>query len=1109
MSEGPQAFPVSYAQQRLWLLEQLAPNTPRYSLGGAVRIDAAVDARLLSCAAAEIIRRHEALRSTFRTIDGEPFQVVHASFDLTVGVDDLRALDAARRESESVRLVDSALRRPFDLVNGPLVRLRLVRLADDSHLLVLAMHHIISDGWSVGVFLRELTTLYRAFAAGRPSPLPPLPVQYVDYAIWQREWLASGTLARQMDYWRRQLSGVGVLELPTDRPRPAEPTFRGARHRFTLPTGTASRVRALCAAEGVTPFIALLATFTVLLHRYAEQDDVVLGTPVAGRNRPELEELVGFFVNTLVLRIDLSGNPTFREVLHRGRSVALAAWDHQDAPFEKLVEELRPERDPTRNPFFQVTFQLQQFGTASGSTEALPARTVDVDTGSAAFDLSVDLWEEGVTLAGRIEYSTDLFEAATIARMARQYALLLDRLCAAPGLRLGEVSLLSEEEWAALLDWNRIGAEPAPFISVQQRFRAAAARAPDREAVRDGPVPLTYAALAGRAGGLSARLRAAGAQPGAVVAVRLPRSADLVAAMLAVLDAGAAYLPLDPAHPGERAARLMADAGARFVLTSAALAGDLPPDGAAIIVVDAAVATPDPVPRAPDDLAYLVYTSGSTGAPKGCLIPHGALSSHCDAVGRHYGFTPADRVLQFASPAFDVAAEEIFPALANGAAVCVCPARAALDLAEFDALVRREGITVLNLPPDFWQAWLNWMEETGVDAPPGVRLLVVGSAAVPAQAMARWRRLAGGEMRVCNAYGVSEATITSTLFDVPAEFRGGTSPTVPIGRPIANTSVWLLDHYRQPVPAGVPGELHLGGAGLASGYAGAPELTAESFFEHTFSDGLRLRLYRTGDRARQRVDGTVESLGRVDEQISLRGFRIEPEEVEAALEAHASVERAAVIAAGRGQSEAQLVAWVVARPGASFQEAELRSFLSARVPRYMVPAIFAPIDALPLAPGGKVDRRALRARPVEVVTAGHDGEEPATPAEALLARIWAEVLGLPRVGLHDNFFALGGDSILSIRMLSRAAQAGLRLSPTQIFQHQTVAELAAVSGADVPRPADAPIPDREPFALLPVQAWFFAQGLVHPQHYNQSLLLALGVDVDADLLDRALAAVVV
>jgi amino acid adenylation domain-containing protein/non-ribosomal peptide synthase protein (TIGR01720 family) len=1069
-----QAFPVSFAQQRLWVLDRLSPGTPQYNLANAVQFSEPIDPRVLSWAVREIVGRHESLRTTFRAVDGQPVQVVGPAADIVLAVVDLGGL------VEPSQVIHDEIRRPFDLTRGPLLRIALLRQSEREQVLVVTMHHIVSDGWSIGVFFRELTALYQAFARGEPSPLPDLPIQYVDYALWQRDWLADGRLARQMEYWRRQLAGLPLLELPADHPRPAEATFRGARRPFAVPAPVAERLRALCRQEDATLFMVLLGAFQTLLHRYSGQDDVVVGMPVAGRDRPELADLIGFFVNTLVLRLDLGGNPTFREVLRRVKTMALEAYEHQDVPFEKLVEELKPERDPSRNPFFQVTFQLLQLPSGGG---ALSTRSLDVDGGTAGFDLSFDLWEEPSGLGGRIEHSTDLFAPATVERMATHFGALLDRVSADPDLRLGEIGLATADELRMLLEWNDTAWGAAPFV--HQLFARQAAFAPEAVALVDGADCLTYHELEERARQVARRLRAAGVGPEALVALDLPRSAELVAAMLGVLAAGGAYLPLDTTWPRERTAAMLVDAKPRVVFSA--------------LAHEETVEEPE-ASLSPENLAYVIYTSGSTGRPNGCLISHGALANHCAAIISHYGLQATDRVLQFASPAFDVAAEEIFPTLASGATLCLPPAD--LSFPRFMGFLAEVGVTVANLPAGFWHAWVSYLAETGASLPGSLRLVVVGSAPVATRQMALWRGLAP-HVRVCNAYGVSEAAITTTIYDVPPDVLPRPA-SVSIGRPIANTQVYVLDAYRQPVPPGLPGELYLGGAGLARGYLDRPELTAERFVLHSFDGISAVRLYRTGDRARHLPDGTVECLGRLDEQISLRGFRIEPEEVEAALAAHPAVARAAVVAAGDG--EKQLVAHVVPRERGQISSRELRAFAGERLPRYMVPSVFVVTAELPLTPGGKLDRRALRAAGIPRQPGG-DSTAPTTPAEELLAAIWKEILGLDRVGIHDNFFELGGDSILSIRIMSRANQAGLRLNPMQIFQHQTIAELAAVAGS-------RPVPEPEwtvgdgPFHLTPIQQWFFDQDLPAPHHYNQSVLLDLPEDVDPAALERALGALI-
>jgi amino acid adenylation domain-containing protein/non-ribosomal peptide synthase protein (TIGR01720 family) len=1107
------AFPVSLAQKRLWILEQLSPGTVHYNLAGAVRLRNAVYPDVLCRAVNEIISRHESLRTTFQAVDQEPVQLIWPSCRIALPIVDLRRVPELVREAEAQKVIRQEIRQPFDLSQRPLLRLKLLRLAEQEYILILAMHHIISDGWSTGVFFRELTELYSALAQGKRSPLPDLPIQYVDYAVWQREWLGDCRLANQLAYWRSQLAGVPTLEVPTDHPRPVEASFRGARLPLTLSGASVERLKSHCQQEGATLFMGLLAAFQTLMHRYSGQDDIAVGTPVAGRNRPELEGLIGFFVNTLVLRLDLTGNPTFREILRRTKAMALDAYEHQDVPFEKLVEELKPERDPSRNPLFQVSFQLLQFPGSDGMRRdgSFPSSTpLDVDCGTASFDLSVDLWEEPSGCAGRIEYSTDLFERDTIKRLARHFSVLVDRVVVAPNLRLSEFNLLTPEETMQLRACGNITPCTGDSLEcVHRLFERHVERAPHAVALLHRSTPLSYRALNDRADRFASKLRTLGVVRDSVVALHCPRSAELVVGMLGVLKAGGAYLVLDQTHPNDRLSDILDNAQAQVIVTTRSL--NPPPSRRNVALVYLEECEGGGQAAGPpssgdsflflDSLAYIVYTSGSSGRPNGCLIPHRALASHCVAVANHYHLHEGDRVLQFASPAFDVISEEIFPTLARGATLVLSPPDGSASFPEFMDLVAKAKLTVLNLPAGFWHAWVSYLAETRAELPSSLRLVIVGSDNVLARYVAQWQQLAPSHIRLCNAYGVSEATITSTVFDVPAHYPHRSIGSIPIGRPIANTQVFVLDQYRQPVPVGVPGELYIGGLGLARGYLGQPELTAARFVYD--SAGENPRLYRTGDRVRLLRDGNLECLGRIDNQISVRGFRVEPEEVEGALLQHPAVFRAAVVATSDPHGENQLVAYVVAKPGSNVSAYELRSALAGRLPRHMVPSLFAMVPQLPLTVAGKVDRQALRSKPRPEPRLETDYALPTTPAEEALAAIWAETLGLQRVGIHDNFFGLGGDSILIIRIMSRANQAGLRLTPMQIFKHQTVAELAAAAEIEPAFESEKTVSDA-PFPLTPIQQWWADQDLPNSHHYNQALLLPINSELDVDALRQAI-----
>ena len=1013
--------PCSFAQQRLWFLDRLDPGSAAYIIVSALPLPGTIDVEALEMALQEIVRRHEVLRTTFSELDGEPVQVIAPVADVPLRRVSFQSRRRAEAEAALARLTSQESRQPFDLERGPLLRTTFVRLSRHASVLLLAMHHIVTDGWSMKMLYRELEILYAAFAAGKPSPLPPLPLQYADFAIWQRTWLTGDVLAGQLAYWRKQLAGLPRLDLPTDYPRPPLKTFSGASHGWRVPVGIVRALRELSQGEGVTMFMALLAALAALLSRYSGQTDIVVGSPIANRTRVEIEELLGFFVNTLVLRVDLSGAPSFRTLLARVRETALGAYAHQDLPFERLVEELQPQRDLGRNPLFAVMFQLQSSGNAlhyarEGEGDSImPAREVSV------FDLSLDMWENGDDLAAQFEYSTDLFDRHTIVRMSGHFVTLLEAAVSDPDAPVTTLPLLTAAERRQIVaDWNDTAAE-IPRARLHSLIEAQARRTPESLAVRAQERPLTYEGLNRRANGVAHALRARGVGRESIVAVRLDRSPELVVALLGVLKAGAAYLPIDPAAPAGRVASMLADAGSCFTI-----------DGGTMPLLAGDDVDPD-VDGSPDDLACVIYTSGSTGAAKGVEITHRSLVNHALAVGDAFDLRPGDCVLQFASIAFDVAGEEIFPALVHGAAVA--PARNdSLHAAEaLLAQVEEDGVTVLDLPTPLWQAWMAAL--TAAALPASLRLLVVGSDRAAEGTLARWRqRVAPTPVRLMHGYGVTEATITSLLSHVSDD-----QPELLIGRPIANTEAYVLDAHGQPVPVGVPGELFLGGLGLARGYRGRPDLTAQRFIGK--GEG---RLYRTGDLVRYRQDGQLEFLGRLDEQIKLHGYRIEPAEVEAALVRHTDVAEARVIRREDRPGDPRLVAYLVAANGVQPGSDLLAQFLRDQLPEAMIPAAYVWMETLPLTGNGKLDRAALPAPGPARPRLQTEFAAPQTQLERDVARVWSEVLQLESVGREDNFFDLGGRSLLLVRVHSQLRRLiGDRVSILDLFRYPTVRGLAA------------------------------------------------------------------
>ncbi|HVG07975.1 MAG TPA: amino acid adenylation domain-containing protein, partial [Thermoanaerobaculia bacterium] len=1021
---GP--LPLSHAQQRLWLIDQLEPGSPLYNMPGALRVQGPLDGAVLSLCLGEIVRRHEALRTVFAAQDGTPVQVIRPAAPFPLPLIDLSGLPESAREEQARALVAAEAVRPFDLARGPLLRGGLLRLDEGGHVLALTLHHIVSDGWSLGLLIRELQALYPALADGRPSPLPELPVQYADFAVWQRSWLRGEVLENETAWWRRQLAGLPpLLELPTDRPRPAVQSYRGAVRPVRLPAAR---------SEGATLFMVLLAGFQALLARISGQDDLAVGAPVAGRNRIEIERLIGFFVNTLVLRGDLTGAPSFRELLGRVRETALAAWLHQDVPFEKLVETLAPERNLSYSPMFQVMLVLQ-----NAPMERLEIRDLLVEPttepstaalATAKFDLTLSLEEHDGQLAGTIEYATDLFDAATIDRLILHYENLLAAALAAPELPAWELPLLSPaERHQAIAEWNDTLIPLASDALLPDLLTVRAAQAAGLPAVVQGAGRLTHGELADRSDRLAAHLRALGIGPDVLVAIFLERSVDLVVALLAVLKSGGAYLPLETALPRPRLSFLLEDSRAALVLTRTRLLPDLPGNSSRAVCLDdlpESAGEPRPAVRpAADNLAYVLYTSGSTGTPKGVAVTHRGLANYLLWAADAY---PADdgRGAPVHSPvSFDLTVTSLFLPLLAGRSVELVPEEEGVE--GLATVLAEGGFGLVKLTPAHLDVLQRLLPPERVAGAAGA--FVIGGEPLSGEQLAFWRFHAPG-LRLINEYGPTETVVGCCTYEVPASLPP--AGPVSIGRPIANTRILILDPQLSPVPIGVAGELYLGGAGVCRGYLHRPGLTAEMLMPDPFGTSGE-RLYRTGDLARRLPDGRIEFLGRTDHQVKVRGFRIEPGEIEAALAALAGV-HAAVVVARKGR----LVAYVVGDVAAD----GLRLSLRERLPDYMVPAAFVMLPALPLTPNGKVDRKAL---PVPQEQSPAEGwQPPHTPAEEVLAGIWAELLGRERVGVNDHFFDLGGHSLLATQVVSRMRSAfGIEMPLRDLFMAPRLADLAA------------------------------------------------------------------
>ncbi len=1037
--------PLSFGQERLWFLDQLEPGNPVYNRPAAVRLTGPLDVRTLERSLSKIVERHEALRTIFPSAKGRPVQLVAPPRPPDLPVVDLGGLPEGEREERARHLAKEDARRPFNLARGPLLRAGLLQVGAEEHVLLLTAHHMAFDGWSMGVLIRELAVLYEAFVAQKSSPLMELPIQYADFARWQRERLRGEVLEAQLSYWKRRLEGAPtILELPSDRPRLPVRTANGARYSLRLSRTLTEALKELSRREGVTLFMTLLAALQTLLSRYAGQDDVCVGTPVAGRNQTETEGLIGFFVNTLVLRTDLSGDPTFRELLRRVREGALGAYAHQELPFEKLVKELQPERDMSRTPLFQVMFVLKNAPPPTMEVSNLRMSALPVDGGTAKTDLALELWDEPEGLRGYFEYNTDLFDATTIARMAGHFQILLEGVVADPGQHLSALPLLTEAERHQLLvEWNDTQSDYPRDACIHELFETQAERTPDAVAVVFEDERLTYRQLNRRSNQLAHHLRKLGVGPEVLVGICVERSIEMVVGLLGILKAGGAYVPLDPSYPRERLGFMLEDARAPVLLTEGRLVDDLPGHGAQVVCLDTgweAIARESEENSVSgvtaDNLAYVMYTSGSTGRPKGVMICHRGVCNYLYWRQAYFPLTEADRLLQTASLSFDDSVWELFEPLMVGAQVVMVPPGGEQDSEYLIRLVTERQITAACFVPSLLRGFL---DEQGVEACRSLWRVTTGGEVLTVELQERFfSRLAAN---LYNGYGPTEATMSATFWSCE---RGSDQRAVPIGRPIHNTQIYLLDHRLQPVPVGVPGELFIGGVGLARSYLNRPELTAEKFIPHPFSAEPGARLYRTGDLARYRPDGNLEFLGRIDDQAKIRGFRVEPGEVEAVLREHPTVREGAVVVREIVPGEKRLVAYVVPARELAPPVGELRGFLKEKLPEYMVPSAFVVLDALPLTPNGKVDRRALPAPDYQSrPELGGTFVAPGTPVEETLAGIWAEVLGLERVGVHDDFFELGGHSLLATRVVSRLRDAlRVELPLRCLFETPTVAELA-------------------------------------------------------------------
>jgi amino acid adenylation domain-containing protein len=1156
-----QPLMLSFAQERLWFLNQFESQQSAYNIFDAWELVGPLEVSVLKQAMTEIVRRHEILRTTYKVHDNEPVQVIAEASSAML------AFELIEYNSDIATLMSQEAEEAFDLETGPLVRVKVVRLAAERHLLLITVHHIAYDGWSVGILMNELTTLYETFlntsrlsvspprprlrkgerakerksetasAKGRegerargllrkdndngrlsvspprplapsphrrsPSPLAPLPLQYADFAQWQRKQLSGEALEKGLEYWKQQLSGaVPLLELPTDYPRPKILGTAARLEFFELSPSLTNKLKRLSQQSGSTLFMTLLAAFNVLLYRYSGEQDIVIGSPIANRHRSDIESLIGFFVNTLVLRHQLDGEMSFSELLANVRQSALEAYAHQEIPFEKVVEALQPERNMSYAPIFQVMFSLQNTPSSTLSMTGVTLKRLSRDVVPAQFDLILEMEQDNEAndtlpaegLRGAFEYNTELFEAATIQRMAGHFVKLLESITANPEQALDKLHLLSfEEQYKLLVEWNQTESPYRHEATIHELFEEQVERSPNAIAVVCKGQSLTYQELNQRANQLAHHLQGLGIGPDILVGLCMERELSLVIAMLAILKAGGAYLPLDPSYPPERLSFMVENAQLSFLLTQEQLLGVIPGTSSdressilrsvngkhylapLVICIDrdwpeiAQQRKDNPMTRVmADNLAYVIYTSGSTGKPKGVLVRHQGLVNHSLGMASRYGLRATDRVLQFASLSFDVAAEEFYPTWLSGAAVILRPDELG-SMKAFGRLIEQERLTVLNLSSSYWHEWVHELTRSEQAIPAPLRLMIVGSEKVAYERVADWLALSGAaNVRWFNAYGPSETTITATLYELDTTQkinRSSHAPReLPIGRPIPNTKLYLLDKQHHPVPIGVPGELYIGGDGLARGYLRAPTLTKERFIKNPFGAG---RLYRTGDLTRYLPDGNLEFLGRVDHQVKIRGFRIELGEIEARLLQHPIVREGVVIVWEDIPGEPRLVAYFTASQQQEPTQKQWKIFFSQLLPHYMLPSAVIRLDSLPLMPNGKVNRRGL---PAPSFSNEQQFVAPQTAMQQQLADLWGEILRVTRIGIHDNFFALGGHSLLATQVVSRLADiTQVELSVRNLFEAPTIAELAeqieTIQWATQAIISDASMDQREEFEL--------------------------------------------
>jgi amino acid adenylation domain-containing protein/non-ribosomal peptide synthase protein (TIGR01720 family) len=1119
-------FVLSFSQQRLWFLEQLKPETPDYNIPTAFRIIGNLDEKGLIVCLETLINRHESLRMKIESNNGKPRLLVQPFMELPYRLVDLRNCVQDERRNVAERILVGESQTPFQISTGPLVRFLNIQLDENEYTFLLTVHHIISDGWSATIFFNELAFLYDAYTRGESVDLEPLPLQYVDYAAWQREWLQGEVLERELSYWKNQLVDIPqVLEIPTDFSRPAVQSGKGDFISFDFPPEMIRLIEEQCKNEGVTLFMYLLAAFSILLYRYSDQTDFCIGTPLANRDTQDIEGIIGFFVNTIVLRTDLSENPTFVELLSRVRATAMDAFNHSIVPFEMVVNAIEPVRDLSFSPLFQVMFTLQEQKKATGKSSHTPIHLepLDVHVGISQFDLTLSMVKADDLLTGALEYCSDLFRPETIQRMISHFRILLEGLARNPEKRIHEFSLISEHEWDTITNqWNRVSSE-FPDLCLHELFKQQVAKTPNRIAVlialSNEQERLTYLDLDERSTQLALYLGQIGVEPNTVVGLCLERTENLYIGIMGILKAGGAYLPLDPTYPQERLEFMISDSNVGVIISQQNYRDFLESFPVRVVFADSGWGeirtsvlhlNQDDLPAVSPELpAYVIYTSGSTGTPKGVAVSHRSVVNHNLAVKKIYQISEIDRVLQFSTLNFDAAVEEIFPTWLSGAALVIPPlymiTRGSLLITgkELTHLANIENITVLNFSTAFWHEWVHELVMTSI-LPKSVRLVIVGGEKARRDLYDQWIDVTENKIVWLNTYGPTEATVVATVFTPDGSLLPGQE--IPIGKPIDNLRTYILDRDHKPVPIGLPGELFLGGRGVAIGYLNKPELNAKKFVPDPFIPNARM--YKTGDKVRWLSDGNIEFMGRFDSQVKIRGFRIEINEIETQLLNIPFVRDAVVMPERKSKEQSSsgmtLIAYLVLDQMIARPDTEIRNQLRTKLPEYMIPSVFRFLSHLPRTPNGKIDRYSLDEYVIKVVTTP---SEPfsLSEKEKKLITLWQEILGVKNIGPDDNFFEIGGDSILSIQLVAKANQAGIKFTVQQLFEGQTIRNLAVVAEEGGIELHEQGLVSGT-FPMTPIQHWFFEQNFEQPWHWNQSLVLRVNQQLKVDFLNEVIKA---